>query len=114
MARGILPQVEVNRLGATAAAEVTGDPVNFHTTVNDGDVEVIVRNSGSTVSRTVTFQFDPGLSAGLDGSVVPGRAYAIPIGVTKKFYGFPVATYGVALNIDVDNAELKLSAEHKV
>jgi hypothetical protein len=105
-----LPLTNVDHLGATAAAEVTGDPANGHTAVNDGAVEIIVRNSGGTVARTVTF-----LYANLvDGQTVPGKAVAVPIGVTKKFHGFPVNLFGQLLAITVDNAELKLSAEHKV
>lgn len=105
-----LPWTQVDHLGAVAAAEVTGDATNGHTTANDGCVEIIVRNSGGTVSRTVTFNY----ATLVDGQTVPGKAVSIAIGVTKKFHGFPVALFGSVLSISVDNAELKLSAEHKV
>jgi hypothetical protein len=105
-----LPLTQVDHLGVTAAAEVTGDPVNGHTAVNDGSVEIIVRNSSGTAARTVTFAY----ATQVDGQTIPGKATAIPIGVTKKFHGFPVALFGAALSITVDNAELKLSAERKV
>jgi hypothetical protein len=105
-----LPWTEVNHNGAAPAAEVTGDPTNGHSAVNDGAVEIIVRNSSGTAARTVTFNF----ANTVDGQTVPGKATAIAIGVTRKFHGFPVALYGSTLSITVDNAELKLSAEHKV
>lgn len=105
-----LPLIQVDHNGSAPAAEVAGDPVNGHTAVNDGHVEIIVRNSSATSARTVTFNY----ATQIDGQTIPGKTASIAIGATKKFHGFPTALFGTSLSISVDNAELKLSAEHKV
>ena len=108
-----LPLTEIDRSTSNnPAAEVTGDTVNGHVAVNDGKVEIIVRNADGAAAHNVTFAYAPGTA--VDGTPLPGRTVSVPLSVTKKFYGFPVATYGAALGITVDSTQLKLSAEHKV
>lgn len=108
-----LPLTEIDRrVSITPAAEVTGDTVNGHSAVNDGKVEIIVRNADGAAAHNVTFVYDPGTA--IDGSSVASRTVNIPLSATRKFYGFPIATYGALLSITVDSTQLKLSAEHKV
>lgn len=110
MARGIIAHTEITRSGVAPAAEVNGDATNGHQTNNDGQVEVIVRNSnGSSTARWVRFVI-PGA---IDGQTVTPRQVSIPAGETRKFYGFPVEVYGNPLLIDVEHAEIKLAVEHK-
>jgi glucose/arabinose dehydrogenase len=114
MAATPLPWTEINRAASiTPAAEVTGDTVNGHVAANDGDVEIIVRNADGAAAHNVTFVYATALSNTFDGQAVASRTVNIPISATRKFYGFPIATYGAALSITVDSTQLKLSAEHK-
>lgn len=106
MPRVAVPVTQITRAGVAAPAEANGDPVNNHTVPNNGKMFLEVRNSGSTVARTVTFRF-PG---SIDGQPVTPRAVSIPISSTRRFGPFPTGDYGSALQVDVDNAELKLLA----
>lgn len=108
-----LPLTEIDRSTSnTPAAEVTGDTVNGHVAVNDGKLEIIVRNADGAAAHNVTFAYAS--ATAVDGTALPGRTVNIPISATRKFYGFPVATYGASLGVTVDSTQLKLSAEHKV
>jgi len=104
MARVAVPVTVPSRSGVALPAATTGDPVNFHTVSNDGKTYVLVENTGATVSRTVTFR----LSRTVDGLSVTPRAETVAIGETQIFGPFPVHDYGATMNVDVDNAELKL------
>lgn len=107
-----LPWTEIDRSTSNApAAEVTGDTVNGHVANNDGQVEIIVRNADGAAPHNVTFAYDAGTK--IDGQAVAPRTVSVPLSTTKKFFGFPTATYGAVLGITVDSTQLKLSAEHK-
>jgi hypothetical protein len=106
MARTAVPVTQITRAGVAAPAETNGDPTNNHVIPNNGKMFLEVRNSGSTVARTVTFRF-PGA---VDGQAVTPRAVSIPTSATRKFGPFPTGDYGSQLQVDVDNAELKLLA----
>lgn len=109
MARGNLPLTQIARAGVAPAAEVTGDAVNNHAMSNDGKAFLLARNSnGGSTARTVTFHF----AEAVDGQAVTPRAVAIPAAASRYFGPFPVSEFGQTLLIDVDNAELKLSAYH--
>lgn len=106
MPRVAVPVTQITRAGVAPGTETNGDATNNHTIPNNGRMFVEVRNSGSTVARTVTFRF-PGV---VDGQAVTPRAVSIPISSTRRFGPFPTGDYGGALQVDVDNAELKLTA----
>lgn len=108
MPRVNLPHTSISRAGVAPGAEVTGDPTNNHSTANDGRVFLLVRNSGSTVNRVVTLQ----IPTVVDGQAVTARTVSIPQSTSRYIGPFPPADYGDTLTIDVDNAELKLTAYH--
>ncbi|MEU1254765.1 hypothetical protein ABZ445_15945 [Streptomyces chartreusis] len=104
MPRAAIAVTQADRAGVTLTP-TTGDPVNNHTVANDGRTGVIVENSGSTVARTVTFK----ITRKVDGYAVTPRTESIPVGQRQLFGPFDVQEYGGQLQIDVDNAELKLT-----
>lgn len=106
MPRVSVPVTQITRAGVAAPAEVNGDPVNNHTVPNNGKMLLLVRNSGSTVARTVTLRL-PGLT---DGQSVTPRTVSVPLSTSRYIGPFPTGDYGSALQVDVDNAELKLIA----
>lgn len=105
MPRVAVPVTQITRAGVAAPAETNGDPVNNHSVPNNGRMFLEVRNSGS-VSRTVTFRF-PGV---VDGQAVTPRAVSLAAAAIRRFGPFPTGDYGSQLLVDVDNAELKLTA----
>lgn len=109
MARGNLPQTQLSRAGVAPAAEVTAVPADGHSTHNDGEVFLLVRNSnGASTARVVTVL----LSRTVDGQAAASRTYSIAAAASRYIGPFPPNDYGTTLLIDVDNAELKLSAYH--
>jgi hypothetical protein len=104
MPRAELSVTTFTRAGVALVA-TTGDPVNNHTIVNDGRTGVIVENTGSTVSRTVTFH----IRQTVDGFAVAPRTETLAVGESQGFGPFDPNEYGSRLLIDVDNAELKLT-----
>lgn len=105
MARTVLTVTDFSRAGTTLPAGVAGDVTNGNSVANDGSVGLIVANTGA-VTRNITFN----VFRTVDGLAVTPRTEAIPAGVTQGFGPFPVADYSASLAINVDNAELTLSA----
>ncbi|MFC5144279.1 hypothetical protein [Streptomyces aureoversilis] len=106
MPRVNVPVTSITRTGIAPATEVNGDATNNHSLTNDGNVWVMVRNSGSTVARTLSAVY----ANTVDGQIVPAKTWSIPTSSTRYIGPFPVRLFGTTLNLDVDNAELKLSA----
>ncbi|MEU2780548.1 hypothetical protein [Streptomyces sp. NPDC007110] len=106
MPRTAVPVTQITRAGVAAPTETNGDPVNNHVIANNGRVVLLVRNSGSTVARTVTLRL-PGLT---DGQGITPRTVSIPQSTSRYIGPFPTDAYGAQLQVDVDNAELKLLA----
>ncbi|MFF8485173.1 hypothetical protein [Streptomyces antibioticus] len=106
MPRVSVPVNQITRAGIAAGSEVNGDPTNHHAISNNGRMWVEVRNSSGSVARTVTFRL-PGLT---DGQGITPRAVSIPTSATRRFGPFPTGDYGSTLLVDVDNADLKLTA----
>ncbi|MDQ0958521.1 hypothetical protein QFZ66_002399 [Streptomyces sp. B4I13] len=104
MPRTQIAVTAADRSGVTLTP-TTGDPVNNHTIRNDGHTAVIVENTGSTVARTVTFK----ISRKVDGFAVASRTESVAVGERQLFGPFDPNEYGGWLNVDVDNAELKLT-----
>lgn len=105
MPRVAVPVTQITRAGVADPTETNGDATNNHVIPNNGRMLLEVRNSGA-VSRTVTFRL-PGV---VDGQAVTPRAVSLAAGATRKFGPFPTGDYGSQLQVDVDNAELKLLA----
>ncbi|WP_435209593.1 hypothetical protein [Streptomyces sp. bgisy034] len=105
MPRVAIPVTQITRAGVAPGTEVNGDATNNHTVANNGRMFLEVRNSGA-VSRTVTFRF-PGV---VDGQSVTPRAVSLAAAAIRRFGPFPTGDYGNQLQVDVDNAELKLTA----
>ncbi|MCZ4607567.1 hypothetical protein O3S80_28135 [Streptomyces sp. Lzd4kr] len=104
MPRAAIAVTQSDRAGVTLTP-TTGDPVNNHTIPNDGRTAVIVENTGSTVARTVTFR----ITRKVDGYAVTPRTESVAVGQRQLFGPFDVQEYGGQLQVDVDNAELKLT-----
>lgn len=93
--------------GVVLAAEQDGDTVNNHQLANSGKEKIHVRNAnGASTARTVTIKFN----RTVQGSAIASIVQAIPAGATWVFGPFPVDDFGSQVQIDVDNAELKLRA----
>ncbi|MEU3683760.1 hypothetical protein AB0E99_22870 [Streptomyces sp. NPDC030592] len=106
MARTAVPLTAVTRTGVAPPAETNGDAVNNHVISNNGRVILLVRNAGTTVARTLTLHVR-GL---IDGQTVTPRTVSIATEASVYVGPFPTDAYGAQLEVDVDNAELKLIA----
>ncbi|WP_228973382.1 hypothetical protein [Streptomyces sp. DH12] len=92
------------RAGA-ALATTTGDATSHHVMINDGRTGIIVKNTGSTVARTVTFR----IAQTVDGQAVAPRTATLAAGEQRLFGPFDVNSYGGKLEVDVDHTELTLT-----
>lgn len=107
MPRVAIPVTTITRAGIVPPAETVGDTVNNHSVAgNDGKVFLEIRNAGATVSRTATVLF----AQQVDGQTVPGKPVAVAQATTENAGPWPVSLYGSTINVDVDNAELRLRA----
>lgn len=106
MARVTVPVTSITRSGIAPAAETTGDPVNFHSVSNSGRMFLLVRNADGVDPHDVTVHF----SQTVDGQAVTARTYTIPLTSSRYIGPFPTVYYGSTLNVDVDDAQLFLSA----
>jgi hypothetical protein len=107
MARAAVPVTSISRAGVAPPSETNGDAVNNHTVSNDARVAILARNSGAG-ARTITFR----LNGNVDGQSVTPRTVSLAAGVSRWFGPFPTSTYGTSLLVDVEHAEVKLSAIH--
>jgi hypothetical protein len=108
MPRVNLPHTNVTRTPVAPGAEVNGDPTNDHSTANDGRVFLLVRNAHATNPLDLTVH----IADVVDGQSVAPKVYEIPA-VSSRYVGpFPPGDYGSVLNIDVEAADLKLTAYH--
>jgi hypothetical protein len=109
MPRTTLTAVQASRAGTTLPTATAGDAVNGNQINNDGRVVLIVKNTNAaTTARTITFA----TTVKVDGLTAPTRSETIPAGETQAFGLFPPNDYGTVLQINVDNAELTISAIH--
>lgn len=108
MPRANLPHTNVTRGGTAPGAEVNGDPVNHHSTANDGRVWFEVRNADATNPHTVTVH----IQDKVDGQSVMSKVYSIPATTSRRIGPWPPGDYGGTLEVDVTSTELKLTAYH--
>ena len=107
MARIAVPVTAITKAGVAPAAETNGDAVENHTVANNGRTVLLVRNSnGAATVRTLTVR----LSGTVDGQAITSRTYPIAAGASRYIGPFDTTRYGSSMLVDVDHAELKLSA----
>lgn len=107
MARVNVPVTTITRTGVAPAAEVNGDAAQGHVVANDGRTFLLVRNAnGASTARTLTVV----IQGAIDGFSPAPRTYSIAAGASRYIGPFDVASYGSLMQVNVDNAELKLSA----
>ncbi|MFY1595490.1 hypothetical protein [Micromonospora sp. WMMD737] len=107
MPRVTVPVTNITRSGVAPAAEVNGDPANNHQVANNGNTFLLVRNAnGAATARTLGVV----IKGAIDGFAPAPRTYSIPAGASRYIGPFDAVAYGSLMEINVDNAELKLSA----
>lgn len=108
MARSALTINTISKIGLAVPTETNGDPVNNHLLPNDGTKTfLLARNSnGSATARTLTVR----LQGSVDGQAITPKTYSIPAGASRYIGPFDTTRYGSSVEVDVDNAELKLTA----
>ncbi|MFE2497098.1 hypothetical protein [Streptomyces scopuliridis] len=105
MPRVNVPVTQITRTGISDTTPTAGDAVNNHSVANDGSMWIEVENNGA-VSRTLSALF----VNSVDGVTVAPKTWTIPAGARRRIGPFPVRLYGATLQVNVDNAELELSA----
>lgn len=107
MPRVAVPVTDITKAGVAPAAETNGDATNNHTVANDGRTVLLVRNANvASTARTLTVR----LPGAVDGQAITPRTYSIPAASSRYIGPFNATDYGTSMQVDVDNAELKLSA----
>lgn len=107
MARTVITPTVVTRAGVAPPAETAGDVANGNAIPNGGDLYLLLRNAnGASTARNLTVAF----ANSVDGQTVTPKSYAVAAGASLWVGPFPVGTYGQTLNVNADNAELKISA----
>lgn len=107
MARVAVPVTSITRTGVAPAAETAGDAVNNHTVANDGQVILLVRNAnGAATDYDLTVH----LQGVIDGQAIDPKVYTIAAGASRYIGPWPTSRYGTSMQVDVEHADLKLSA----
>lgn len=107
MARSTLTVTTITKTGVATPAETNGDATNNHLLPNDGRTFLLVRNAnGASTARTLTVR----LQGSVDGQAITPKTYSIPAAASRYIGPFDTSRYGTSTQIDVDNAELKLTA----
>lgn len=106
MPRVNVPVTTITRAGVADATPVTGNPTDNHSVINsDGSVWIEAENTGAS-SRQVSVLFEDAV----DGQTVPAKTYSLAAGARRRIGPFPVRYYGSVLQVDVNHAEVELSA----
>lgn len=107
MARTSITPTVITRAGVAPPTETAGDSVNGNAVANSGALYLLLRNAnGASTARNLTVAF----ANTVDGQTVAPRSYAVAAGASLYVGPFPISTYGQTLNINADNAELKITA----
>ena len=92
--------------GMADPAPVAGDATNGNIVPNNGKTVLRAKNTnGSSTSRTVTFGVP-----NFRGHTVTGDSATLAAGATQWLGPFPTDTYSGSLLVNVDNAELQITA----
>lgn len=108
MARVNIPVTNLSRAGVADAAETNGDSVNNHSVANDGKVWIEVRNADASNPHSATVK----IQDTVDGQAVSSKVYPLAATTKRRIGPWPVKDYGTTLQVDVDSAQLKLTAYH--
>jgi hypothetical protein len=107
MPRQTLPVTAITKAGVAVPAETTGVPADNHLLPNDGKTFLLVRNAnGAATARTLTVR----LQGSIDGQAITPKTFSIPAAASRYIGPFDTTRYGTSVQIDVDNAELRLIA----
>ena len=107
MARTTITPTAITRTGVAPPAETTPDVAQGNAIPNSGALYLLLRNSnGASTARNLTVAF----ANTVDGQTVPPKSYAVAAGASLYVGPFPISTYGQTLNVNADNAELKIVA----
>ncbi|WP_073946510.1 hypothetical protein [Streptomyces kebangsaanensis] len=106
MARASLPITRLSDAGHADPTPVDGDVTNGHSLPNTGRTVLRVRNADATNPHTLTLVTP--ITVG--GKAVEDTEVTIPAGATLSFGSLSTALYGSSTPIDVDSAQLKLTA----
>ncbi|MFD5468882.1 hypothetical protein [Streptomyces sp. NPDC127105] len=106
MARASLPITKLSDAGSPDPAETNGNPTDGHSLPNTGRTVLRVRNADATNPHTLTLV--PPITVA--GKRVEDTKVTIPAGATLSFGSLSTALYGSSTPINVDSAQLKLTA----
>ncbi|MFJ5156330.1 hypothetical protein ACIQCF_33180 [Streptomyces sp. NPDC088353] len=105
MPRASIPVTRLSDAGHADPEETVGDPANGHSLPNTGKTVLRVRNDDEA-AHTLTLVTP--ITVG--GKNVEDTEVTIPAGATLSFGSLSTALYGSSTPIDVDSAQLKLTA----
>jgi hypothetical protein len=105
MARVAVPVTAITKAGVAPPAETNGDATNHHSVSNDSRTVLLCRNNGAS-TRTVSVL----LSGTVDGQAITARSISIPTSASRYIGPFDTTRYGTTLLVNVDHADLRLSA----
>jgi hypothetical protein len=108
MSRTAVAVTDSAKAGTTMPTEASVDVANGNSVPNsDGKTLLLLHNTnGASTTRNLTVS----LVSGIDGQAVTPRSIAVAAGVTKLVGPFEIVNYGTTLNVNGDNAELKILA----
>lgn len=106
MPRTNLAPVTITRAGVSPGSETAGDASNGNSISNDGRMVVLVHNNDGSNPHNVTFK----TVGTVDGQAIADRVVAMAASSSKWFGPFPPEVYGSSLQVDVADANLKLTA----
>lgn len=106
MARTAVQVVTINRSGVVPGP-AGSDAANDLTIPNDGRTWFEVKNASATTSYNVEVEF----VRTVDGSTVTKKTFAIPASTANKRFGpWQQGDYGDALSVNIDDANLQVTA----
>ncbi|MET0416060.1 MAG: hypothetical protein ABW022_08570 [Actinoplanes sp.] len=105
MPRTAIPVTAINKAGVAPPAETNGDVANNHSVSNDGRTVLLIRNNGAT-PRTASFR----LAGAVDGQAITAKTVTVPATSSRYVGPFDTTRYGTTMQVDVDHADLRLSA----
>lgn len=113
MARAALTAAQVAITGLdvkTASNGTTGDTVNGHVVATNDGANVIVIAANTSADTNYNLTFVTTATLGNRSYAVADEVISLAFGAVKAFGPFPIAEFGTSLQIDVQNAAIKLQA----
>lgn len=103
MPRTNINAVQVTRVGIDLTTGSAVDVTNGNTIQNDGATVLVVKNT-DTASHTLTIN----IVEKVDGQTVPAKTWTLAASAEKAVGPFDPAVYGGRLQVNGDNAGLKI------